>query len=228
MSKQSDLRRGLAVATGVAGVVVVAFAVGGVFMLASGHDPIAAYASMLGYALGTKNGFAEVVVRAIPLTLTGLGVAIAFRAKLWNIGAEGQLYLGALTACAVGTGAITASPFVMVPVVLAAGALAGALLMLVPTLLEKGSEAQKEQYISPTLRGELVWCQGYSEPGAGSDLASIQTRGEFDGDAFVVNGHKIWTSGAHESDMMFALVRTELDDYLFSWLPAGHLVREAV
>ena len=95
MSKQSDLRRGLAVATGVAGVVAVAFAVGGVFMLASGHNPIAAYASMLGYALGTKNGFTEVVVRAIPLTLTGLGVAIAFRAKLFNVGADGQIMIGA-------------------------------------------------------------------------------------------------------------------------------------
>ncbi len=83
--------------------------------------------------------------------------------------------------------------------------------MLVPTLLEKGSDAQKAEYIPPTLRGELVWCQGYSEQGAGSDLASIQTRGELDGDEWVINGHKIWTSGAHESDMMFCLVRTEPD-----------------
>jgi alkylation response protein AidB-like acyl-CoA dehydrogenase len=83
--------------------------------------------------------------------------------------------------------------------------------MLVPTLLEKGSDAQKAEYIPPTLCGELVWCQGYSEQGAGSDLASIQTRGELDGDEWVINGHKIWTSGAHESDMMFCLVRTEPD-----------------
>jgi len=83
--------------------------------------------------------------------------------------------------------------------------------MLAPTLLEKGSEQQKQKYIAPTLRGEIVWCQGYSEPGAGSDLASIQTRAELDCDHWVVNGHKIWTSGAHESDMMFALVRTEPD-----------------
>jgi alkylation response protein AidB-like acyl-CoA dehydrogenase len=83
--------------------------------------------------------------------------------------------------------------------------------MLAPTLLEKGTEQQKQQYIPPTLRGEMTWCQGYSEPSAGSDLASVQTKAELDGDHWVVNGHKIWTSGAHEADMMFALVRTEPD-----------------
>jgi alkylation response protein AidB-like acyl-CoA dehydrogenase len=81
--------------------------------------------------------------------------------------------------------------------------------MLVPTLLEYGTQAQKREYIAPTLRGELVWCQGYSEPGAGSDLASLQTRGIEDGDDFIVNGQKIWTSTAHAADMMFCLVRTE-------------------
>jgi alkylation response protein AidB-like acyl-CoA dehydrogenase len=83
--------------------------------------------------------------------------------------------------------------------------------MLVPTLLEKGSEAQKEKFIPPTIRGEMVWAQGYSEPGAGSDLASLQTRAVLDGDEWVINGQKIWTSGAHEADMMFCLVRTEPD-----------------
>jgi alkylation response protein AidB-like acyl-CoA dehydrogenase len=83
--------------------------------------------------------------------------------------------------------------------------------MLVPTLLELGTEQQKRDYIPPTLRGEMVWCQGYSEPGAGSDLASLQTRGVEDGDDFVVNGQKIWTSTAHASDMIFCLVRTEPD-----------------
>jgi len=81
--------------------------------------------------------------------------------------------------------------------------------MLVPTLLALGTEAQMREYIAPTLRGELVWCQGYSEPGAGSDLASLQTRGVEDGDDFIVNGQKIWTSTAHEADMIFCLVRTE-------------------
>jgi alkylation response protein AidB-like acyl-CoA dehydrogenase len=83
--------------------------------------------------------------------------------------------------------------------------------MLVPTLLEVGSEAQKREWIGPTLRGEIVWCQGYSEPGAGSDLASLKTRATEDGEDFIVNGQKIWTSTAHAADMMFCLVRTEPD-----------------
>jgi len=83
--------------------------------------------------------------------------------------------------------------------------------MLVPTLLAHGTEEQKQQYIAPTLRGEIVWCQGYSEPGAGSDLASLQTSAVEDGDDFLINGQKIWTSTADTSDMMFVLVRTEPD-----------------
>jgi alkylation response protein AidB-like acyl-CoA dehydrogenase len=83
--------------------------------------------------------------------------------------------------------------------------------MLVPTLLEKGEEWQKEKFVPPTLRGEMIWCQGYSEPGSGSDLASLQTRGELVGDEWVINGQKIWTTGAHTSDYMFCLVRTEPD-----------------
>src|SRR5262245_26049504 len=81
--------------------------------------------------------------------------------------------------------------------------------MLVPTLLEHGSEAQKQRWIPATIRGELIWCQGYSEPGAGSDLASLATVGRIDGDTIVVNGQKIWTSTAHVARMMFGLVRTE-------------------
>jgi alkylation response protein AidB-like acyl-CoA dehydrogenase len=81
--------------------------------------------------------------------------------------------------------------------------------MLVPTLLEVGSEEQKRKYIAPTLRGEIIWCQGYSEPGAGSDLASLRTRGMEDGHDFIINGQKIWTSTAQSADMIFCLVRTE-------------------
>ena len=81
--------------------------------------------------------------------------------------------------------------------------------MLVPTLLEIGSEEQKRKWIAPTLRGEVVWCQGYSEPGSGSDLASLQTKAVVDGYDFVVNGQKIWTSTARQADMIFCLVRTE-------------------
>ncbi|MBF2755612.1 MAG: acyl-CoA dehydrogenase family protein [Gammaproteobacteria bacterium AqS3] len=83
--------------------------------------------------------------------------------------------------------------------------------MLVPTLLERGTEEQKRRWIGPTIRGEVVWCQGYSEPGSGSDLASLKTRAEVEGDEFVINGQKIWTSTAKEADMMFCLVRTEPD-----------------
>jgi len=83
--------------------------------------------------------------------------------------------------------------------------------MLVPTLLELGTEEQKQTYVRPTLRGEIVWCQGYSEPNSGSDLASLQTRGELDGDEWIINGQKIWTSTAHLAQMCFILVRTEPD-----------------
>lgn len=81
--------------------------------------------------------------------------------------------------------------------------------MLVPTLLEMGTEAQKRQFIRPTIHGEMLWCQGYSEPSAGSDLASLRTSAVLDGDQWVVNGHKIWTSTAHLADWIFCLVRTE-------------------
>ena len=83
--------------------------------------------------------------------------------------------------------------------------------MLVPTLLSLGTEEQKQQYIRPTLRGEMIWCQGYSEPNSGSDLASLQTKGELDGDEWVINGQKIWTSTAQLAQMCFILVRTEPD-----------------
>ena len=83
--------------------------------------------------------------------------------------------------------------------------------MLVPTLLELGTEEQKKQYIKPTLHGEIIWCQGYSEPNAGSDLASLQTKAELIEGNWVINGQKIWTSTAQYSQMMFCLVRTEPD-----------------
>jgi len=83
--------------------------------------------------------------------------------------------------------------------------------MLVPTLLESGTEAQKKQFIQPTLHGEMLWCQGYSEPGAGSDLAALRTSAVLDGDEWVINGQKIWTSTAQLADWIFCLVRTEPD-----------------
>ncbi|HIF92230.1 MAG: acyl-CoA dehydrogenase family protein [Myxococcales bacterium] len=83
--------------------------------------------------------------------------------------------------------------------------------MLVPTLLAHGTEVQKKRWIGSTLRRKTIWCQGYSEPGSGSDLASLQTRASEQGDDFLINGQKIWTSTADTSDMMFILVRTEPD-----------------
>ena len=83
--------------------------------------------------------------------------------------------------------------------------------MLGPTLLIHGTEAQKETFLPPIARGEVQWCQGYSEPGSGSDLASLQTRAVADGDDYVINGTKIWTSEADHADWMFMLARTDPD-----------------
>ncbi|HWE98520.1 MAG TPA: acyl-CoA dehydrogenase family protein [Caulobacteraceae bacterium] len=81
--------------------------------------------------------------------------------------------------------------------------------MFGPTLLEYGTEEQKQRHIPPIVRGELRWCQGYSEPGAGSDLASLTTKCEDAGDHWKINGQKIWTSGAQYADWCFCLVRTD-------------------
>lgn len=81
--------------------------------------------------------------------------------------------------------------------------------MLGPALLHFGSHEQKLHYLPPIARGEVRWCQGYSEPGAGSDLANVQTHGEDKGDHWLVNGQKIWTSYADKADQIFALVRTD-------------------
>jgi alkylation response protein AidB-like acyl-CoA dehydrogenase len=82
-------------------------------------------------------------------------------------------------------------------------------MMFGPTLLEYGSEEQKQKHIPGIVRGEVRWCQGYSEPGAGSDLASLQTFAEDKGDHYLVNGQKTWTSGGQWADKCFALVRTD-------------------
>ncbi len=104
---------------------------------------------------------------------------------------------------------------------------------LLPVLLEMGTEEQKQQFIPPTLRGEIIWCEGYSEPNAGSDLASLTTSAVLDGDHWVVNGQKIWTSTAAQADWMFCLVRSEpeapkhkgLSFLLFSMKTPGIRVR---
>ena len=85
------------------------------------------------------------------------------------------------------------------------------LAMVAPALMGHGSDEQKAFYLPRILSGEDVWCQGYSEPGAGSDLASLQCRAVSDGDDYVINGSKIWTTSAHHADRMFCLVRTSTD-----------------
>jgi len=81
--------------------------------------------------------------------------------------------------------------------------------MLGPAMLKFGTEAQKKEHLPKIARGEIRWCQGYSEPGAGSDLAGLQTKAEDKGDHWLVNGQKIWTSYAHKADWIFCLVRTD-------------------
>jgi alkylation response protein AidB-like acyl-CoA dehydrogenase len=81
--------------------------------------------------------------------------------------------------------------------------------MIGPTLLEVGTEDQKQRHLPRIARAEVEWCQGYSEPGSGSDLASLRTRAEEHGDHYEINGQKTWTSGAHNADWMFILVRTD-------------------
>jgi alkylation response protein AidB-like acyl-CoA dehydrogenase len=92
-----------------------------------------------------------------------------------------------------------------------APALSPFLNMIGPVLYTFGTEAQKARHLPPLRSGDTLWCQGYSEPGAGSDLASLQTRAVRDGDAYVVNGQKIWTTAAREAQWIFCLVRTSTE-----------------
>ena len=97
---------------------------------------IKAYGLMISGAFGSVFSISEMLTRATPLILTGLAAAIAFRAKLWNIGAEGQLYMGAMAAVAIGSGVIDGPSWIMIPVVMIAGMVAGALMLIGPTLMK--------------------------------------------------------------------------------------------
>ena len=83
--------------------------------------------------------------------------------------------------------------------------------MVIPTLIEFGTDEQKERYVAKALRGEEVWSQLFSEPGAGSDVASLQMRAELDGEEWVLNGQKVWTTGAQLSDYGAVIARTNVD-----------------
>jgi acyl-CoA dehydrogenase len=85
------------------------------------------------------------------------------------------------------------------------------LAMIGPLLLQEGSDELKRAHLPSIVKGEIRWCQGYSEPGSGSDLASLQTKAIRDGDVFIVNGQKVWTSYGDKSDWMFVLVRTDFE-----------------
>ena len=116
--------------------VLLALALAALPLVWAGAPLGQAYGLMLEGSLGSRFALTETLTRAAPLILTGLAAAVAFRARLWNIGGEGQFYAGALAAVAVGSGALTLPPVLLVTLVLLAGAVAGALLMLVPTLLK--------------------------------------------------------------------------------------------
>ena len=113
-----------------------AFAFCALLIVWAGESPINAYWIMIKGALGSRFAITESLTRAIPLIFTGLAAAVAFRAKFWNIGAEGQLYMGALAATLFGTGMFTLPMFVMIPLLFVTGALAGCLILLVPVMLK--------------------------------------------------------------------------------------------
>src|SRR5207247_8388602 len=81
--------------------------------------------------------------------------------------------------------------------------------MCAPVIMKYGSDEQKRRHLPPMLNSDLIWCQGYSEPGSGSDLASLRTRAVREGDHYIVNGQKTWTTFAHMTDWIFCLVRTD-------------------
>lgn len=122
----------VSVGAGLAAMLLVAIPV-----LLAGSNPFEAYGLMVRGAFGSMFAFSETLTRATPLIFTGLAAAVAFRARLWNIGAEGQLYIGALAAVLVGSGVLQVPPLVMVPIVMIAGFLAGGMMMVVPAVLKQ-------------------------------------------------------------------------------------------
>lgn len=116
--------------------IVASFVIAAILVLLGGASPFSVFAAVIKGALGTQFAFLETLTRATPLIFTGLAAAVAFRAKLWNIGGEAQLYAGAIVTIVLGTGALPLPAPILIPLILAAGMLAGALLLLGPTLLK--------------------------------------------------------------------------------------------
>jgi simple sugar transport system permease protein len=119
------------------GAAVAALLLVAIPVLFAGGSPFTAYGLIIQGAFGSMFAFSETLNRATPLILTGLAAAVAFRAKLWNIGAEGQLYIGALAAVLVGSGLLHMPPALMIPTIMIAGFIAGGLMMLIPTILKQ-------------------------------------------------------------------------------------------
>jgi general nucleoside transport system permease protein len=135
LERRASVPIALAIAAPLA-AVVIALALAGVLIAAAGVNPLDAYARMLTGAFGSRLSITETLTRTTPLILTGLAAAVAFRARLWNIGGEGQFYIGALTVAALGSGgAFGLPPVAGIPVIMAGAAVAGALLLLGPVLL---------------------------------------------------------------------------------------------
>ncbi|HEY8361125.1 MAG TPA: ABC transporter permease [Ramlibacter sp.] len=126
------LKLTVSLAAGLSALLLVAIPV-----LFAGGNPLSAYALIVQGAFGSMFAFSETLNRATPLILTGLAAAVAFRARLWNIGAEGQLYIGALAAVLVGSGLLAMPPALLIPTVIIAGFFAGGLMMVIPTILKQ-------------------------------------------------------------------------------------------
>lgn len=134
--------------------VICAMAVCSVLLLWAGASPLKGWALMIEGALGSKFAITETLTRATPLIFTGLAAAIAFRAKLWNIGGEGQLYIGAVVATWIGTGMMELPSYLMIPTLFIAGAIGGGLLLLVPTLLK--TRLQVDEVVTTLLLNFIV------------------------------------------------------------------------
>ncbi|WP_419787133.1 ABC transporter permease [Pseudodesulfovibrio sp.] len=134
--------------------VLAAMAVCSGLLIWAGASPLEGWALMIKGALGSKFAISETLTRATPLIFTGLSAAVAFRAKLWNIGAEGQLYIGAVVATWLGTGSVEWPSYVMIPYLFLAGAIGGGLLLLVPTLLK--TKLQVDEVVTTLLLNFIV------------------------------------------------------------------------